>query len=263
MTETNFLAETVQPRTQLDPCQGCAAFSAGTKSPGRTAARRLLGTVAISLAITGCSSAKVVSVQDVSTAAASRPAVVYVADFELAPGSIQSEAPFASRPLHAFLEQSKAQSLVATMSMLIVDDLTKKGIAASRLPANSPLPKQGWLVRGVFMRVDEGGRVKRAVIGFGSGQTDLQVAASTDDLSAGTAPAPLYRVQTDATSNKLPGAVVTLNPYVAAAKFVLAGHDLDRSTRATAQKIADEIGARVNAAPQKGINVTGRMTADQ
>ena len=37
--------------------------------------------------------------------------------------------------------------------------------------------------------------MKRAVIGFGSGQTHLQVVASTNDLSVGTAPAPLYRVQ--------------------------------------------------------------------
>jgi hypothetical protein len=136
------------------------------------------------------------------------------------------------------------------MSESIVKDLGKKGITAARLPANSPFPQQGWLVRGVFLKIDEGNRVRRAVIGFGSGQTDLEVATSTDALSAKTAPAPLYREQTNATSNKLPGAVVTLNPYVAAAKFVLAGHDLDHSTQVTAQKIADEIAARVMGAAQ-------------
>ena len=71
------------------------------------------------------------------------------------------------------------------------------------------------------------------------------------DLSAGTAPAPLYTAQTDATSNKMPGAVVTLNPYVAAAKFVLAGRDLDRSTQQTAEKIAGLIVARVTGVPQE------------
>jgi Domain of unknown function (DUF4410) len=131
-----------------------------------------------------------------------------------------------------------------------VEDLTKKGIAAERLTANSLLPKQGWLVRGVFRKVDEGNRVERAIIGFGSGQTDLEVAGTTDDLSAGTAPTPLYTAQTDATSNKMPGAVVTLNPYVAAAKF-LARRDLDRSAYATAEKIADLIVARVTGTPQK------------
>jgi hypothetical protein len=58
-------------------------------------------------------------------------------------------------------------------------------------------------------------------------------------------------VQTDAKSNKLPGAVITLNPYVATGEFILAGHDLDRSTRATAEKIADEIATRGTGTPQR------------
>src|SRR5262249_24077784 len=158
--------------------------------------------------------------------ALSPPSVVYVADFELPDDSIPSQALTARMPIHAFLERSKAHSLVGEMNAAIVKDLNSKGIAAVRLPANSPPPKEGWLVRGVFVKVDEGNRVKRAVVVFGSGQTDIEVATSTDDLSAGT-PQPLYRAQWDATSDKLPGAAVTLNPYVAAAKFVLAGFDLD------------------------------------
>jgi hypothetical protein len=220
-------------------------------SARRTLTRLFWTCLLVGLALTGCSSAKLVSFQDVSKRPAARPAVVYVADFELAPDSIQSETLTAFLPLHAYLERSKAQSLVATMSTSIVEDLAKKGIAAEPLPANAPLPKQGWLLRGVFRKIDEGNRVQRAVIGFGSGKTDLEVTISVDDLSAGMAPTPLYTAQTDATSNKLPGAVVTLNPYVAAAKFVLAGRDLDRGTDATAEKIADLIVARVMGTPQK------------
>jgi len=198
----------------------------------------------IGLALTGCATGKITSVKDSSTAAAP-PAVVYVADFELAPNSVQSGTPSAALPIHAYLEQSKAQSLIPTMSDAIVQDLTKKGIVAERLPVDSPLPKQGWLVRGTFIEVNEGDRLKRAIIGFGSGQTDIEVAATTDDLSADAGASPLFQTQTDATSNKLPGAVVTLNPYAAAAKFVLAGHDLDRGARDTAAKIADQVAAQV------------------
>jgi len=130
------------------------------------------------------------------------------------------------------------------MSDEIVADLTKKGITAQRLAAKAPVPKQGWLVRGTFTKIDEGNQMARAIIGFGAGQTDLQVITSTDDLSAETSSAPLYRGQTFATSNKLPGAAVTLNPIAAGAKFVLAGRDLDRSTKATAEKIAEQVVAR-------------------
>jgi hypothetical protein len=180
-----------------------------------------------------------------NTAPPSPPAIVYVADFELQQGSLQTKDPLASlMPLHDYFQKSKARSLVDAMSDEIVADLTKKGIEAKRLPANSPIPKQGWLVRGTFTKIDEGNRVARAVIGFGAGKTDLQVTTTTDNLSAETPPAPLYRAQTLATSNKLPGAAVTLNPIAAAAKFVVAGNDLDRSTKATAEKIAQQVVVR-------------------
>lgn len=219
------------------------------RSAGRAGARHLLRSAVIGLALAGCSSAKVVSFEDVSKTPASRPTMVYVADFEEAPHSIQSEGLGALRPVHSYVEEYKARSLVATMSSSIVQDLAKKGISAERLPANSPLPKQGWLVRGVFTKIDEGSRARRAIIGFGSGETDIEVTASIDDLSAGSSLEPLYRTQTDATSSEMPGAVVKLNPYVIAAKFVLAGQDLDRSTRETAEEIADEAAARVKGMP--------------
>src|SRR5215813_4868637 len=93
------------------------------RSSGRSAARLLRGCALVSLVLSGCSSAQLVSIQDVSKGPATRPAVVYVADFELAPDSIQSETLTASLPLHAYLERSKAQSLVATMSRSIIGDL--------------------------------------------------------------------------------------------------------------------------------------------
>lgn len=222
-------------------CAGPAA----RRLPGRSG--YLAGGLVAGLMLAGCSTGKITSVQTLSDGSAPQPAIVYVADFELAPGSLRSETPTAALPLHAYLEQEKAQSLIPAMSEAIVQDLTRKGIAAERLPVNSPPPKQGWLVRGVFLRVDEGDRLKRALIGFGSGQTDIEVATATDDLSSGT-PMPLYQAQADAASNKLPGAAVTLNPYAAAAKFVLAGRDLDHGARDTAEKIADEVAARMKAA---------------
>jgi len=42
--------------------------------------------------------------------------------------------------------------------------------------------------------------------------------------------------------------VVTLNPYVAAARFVMASKDLDRNAKDTAAKIVDQVKTRVAAA---------------
>jgi hypothetical protein len=203
----------------------------------------------IALALAGCSSAKVVSSEDVAKAPASRPAVVYVADFEEAPGSVQSEGLGSLRPIHSLFEQSKAKSLVDLMSNSIIQDLGKKGISAHRVPANSPIPAQGWLVRGVFTKIDEGSRARRAVLGFGSGEDDVEVTASIDDLAAGAPLEPLYMSHTEATSGRMPGAIITRNPYAAAAKFVLAGQDLERSTRETAGKIAEQIATHLNGSP--------------
>jgi len=209
------------------------------------AATRFSSCAMLGLMLAGCASTKMVTADDRLPVSHPSPAIVYVADFELQPGGIQTKDPLGSLlPLHDYFQQSKAHSLVDKMSDEIVADLTKKGITAKRLAANAPLPKQGWLVRGTFTKIDEGNQMARAIIGFGAGQTDLQVITSTDDLSAETSSAPLYRGQTFATSNKLPGAAVTLNPIAAGAKFVLAGRDLDRSTKATAEKIAEQVVAR-------------------
>jgi len=56
----------------------------------------------------------------------------------------------------------------------------------------------------MFTQVDEGNRLHRAVIGFGAGQTGLQLVVAIDDLAQGT-PKPFYELDTSATSGKAPG----------------------------------------------------------
>jgi hypothetical protein len=86
--------------------------------------------------------------------------------------------------------------------------------------------------------------MRGAIIGFDAEKTELTVATTLDDLSQG-APQPFYQVDTEAESGKMPGAIITMNPAVAAARFVLAGGDLDRNTRDTASQIAKSVAARV------------------
>ncbi|MGH7008661.1 MAG: DUF4410 domain-containing protein [Stellaceae bacterium] len=210
---------------------------------------------AIVALLAACGGAKVTNTNAMA-APASAPTVVYVADFDLDASAVQQSGPgslinrvrpgiIGSGPLGvARTPQQQARDLVDLMANSIVDDLHKDGIAAERLAPGRPLPATGWLVRGVFLQVDAGNRLRRAGIGFGTGATNLQVASSVDQLSA-SAPQPLYTVDTSAQSGKLPGAAVTLNPYVAAARFVMAGKDLDRNAKDTAGMIADQITTRV------------------
>ncbi len=223
--------------------------------------RRLPAYLAIGLclALLGCNTAKVTRQSDVGNVPAGRPAIVYVSDFDLDVGDIQSGSGVASvlaaRPLgggilpHPFglLPQSKettARKLVDLMATSLVKDLQADGFQAQRIQSDRPVPTNGWLLRGIFTQVDEGNRLRRAIIGFGAGKTDMQVETTLDDLSRGP-PQPFYQVDTSAQSGKMPGAIVTMNPAIAAARFVLAGGDLDRNTRDTAAQIAKSVAARV------------------
>ncbi|PYO11692.1 MAG: hypothetical protein DMD75_10040 [Candidatus Rokuibacteriota bacterium] len=116
---------------------------------------------------------------------------------------------------------------------------------ARRLRAGDSQPDVGWLIRGIFTQVDEGNRLHRAVIGFGAGQTELQLVVAIDDLAQGT-PKPFYELDTSATSGKAPGAVITLNPYVAIAKFALSSRDLEQNVKQAAAKIAADGASRVS-----------------
>jgi hypothetical protein len=229
-------------------------------APGVRALARV--TILMAVMLGGCSTAKVTASNPIGTTAV-RPAVVYVADFDIEAAEIKSEPGIVgSRPLgllpHGPLArlrqgdpETEARHLVDLMADTLVDDLVKAGLEARRVPAGIALPTEGWRVHGAFLQVDEGNRLRRAVIGFGAGETELQVAVAIDALSAAP-PAPLYTVDTSAESRKLPGATVTLNPYVAAARFVLAGKDLDRNVKDTAGEIGKHVVVRVNAAAPPG-----------
>jgi len=123
-----------------------------------------------------------------------------------------------------------------------VKDLTKAGLTACRLPAGATPPESGWLVRGVFTEVNQGNQLNRAVIGFGMGKTELQVLVDINDLSKG-APRPFYELSTTADSGKAPGAgpTIVLGPAGVAARFVLAGEDLNHNVRQTAASISEEV----------------------
>lgn len=219
----------------------------------------------------GCGSAKVKTDRELTATAAQRPMVVYVADFELDVANVHAERGILPPPppplpgLGQVLPKlpgtprepaSRARDVVELMSTSLVKDLDDKGFATRRLARGESLPAHGWLVRGVFTNVQEGNQLRRAVIGFGAGSTDLQVLVTIDDLANG-APKPLYEVQTSADSGKLPGAVITLNPYVAAARFVLAGGDLDRNVKQTAAQIAEQTARRVKATEPPAVRAQG------
>src|SRR5438477_4502799 len=104
------------------------------------------------LILAGCNTAKVTNQSNLGTIPASRPTVVYVSDFDLDAGEIQSSGvatllPF--RPLttgllprpFGILPQSKettARNLVDSMATSLVKDLKEQGFTAQRIAATGP-----------------------------------------------------------------------------------------------------------------------------
>jgi len=182
-----------------------------------------------------------------------QPQTIYVADFTLdaenyaggegvrgvLPGRLGQRLP---HPLASDNPSEKAHQIVETMAESLVQGLGAKGLAAQRLRnIAGSLPREGWLVQGIFTEVDEGNRLKRAVIGFGSGATSMDLQIGISDLASPDPRAPFVVFGTVKDPSKIPGAVVTMNPYVAAAKFVLAKHATDRDVKTTAGKVVEEI----------------------
>ncbi|MFM0035420.1 DUF4410 domain-containing protein [Paraburkholderia strydomiana] len=143
--------------------------------------------------------------------------------------------------------QEHAARIVNEMADALTEDLKKGGVDARRIAPGQPSPTAGWQVRGVFLSVDDGNRLQRAMVGFGAGQNDIQVAVSCDSLGAADLP-PLYQAVEEAGSKTMPGAAIKLNPYVIAAKFVMASGDESKTIRKTAQEIADAVIVKLHAA---------------
>lgn len=189
------------------------------------------------------------------------PSVIYVADFELSsenyqpdrgvrgalPNIVQNRLPERlgerlPHPLATKDPAGEARELVDELAKAMVADFVDKGMPARRFNQEGwGVPPEGWLVRGVFTEVAEGNRIDRAVIGFGKGGTEMEAQVGVSDL-AGPDPLRCFALfGTIKDPNRIPGAVVTRNPYVAAAKFVMEKNAAGRDVKKSARQIVDEI----------------------
>ena len=197
------------------------------------------------------------SVQTSQLSARSR--IVYVSDFELDAENMQTEqgpgsgsgplgrprmiqGPLAKRKSED--PAAQAQKLVDEMTQDLLGDLQKAGFTAHRLMPGESRPAEGLWLHGVFTEVDEGNRVRRAVIGFGSGAATMNLYVSLTDLSKPGQS--LYEIDTKDSSGKKPGAAITMNPYAAAAKLVMEKDATEKVVKKTARQIVDDLVKKLN-----------------
>ena len=216
----------------------CGGTDVSTRS-GRMVRSTSVAAVAVCVFLCGCPTARIIG-----RVPAARPATIYVADFKVDVQNTEPEKrllPSLPAPPGAAKEPAvRARELVDLMSTSLVQDLTAAGLTARRLAVVDPMPADGWMVRGIFTQAGEGSLLHLAVVGFGAGQTTMQVIVALDDLAHGV-PKPFYELSTSADGARQPGGAITLSPYVASAKFALSGGDLETNVKQTAAKIADNI----------------------
>ena len=221
-------------------CPGCRAMKLHATISSITV---LLATVIVCVAVCGA--------QLQPTA---MPAAIYVADFALNAAGVQEESGVLREGglLGGNLMQrfdplrrrenpiETARRLVSLLADSLTQDLQNYALPAIRLLPDQPLPGTGWVITGQFLEVDEGNRLRRAIIGFGYGATEMQIEVNITNMSTNPG-TPFLTLGTKTGSGDMPGAAVTINPYVAAAKFVLAKNASEKDVIHAASNIAAEI----------------------
>jgi uncharacterized protein DUF4410 len=171
--------------------------------------------------------------------------MIYVSDFELDAENFQADegrTKIVQRPGILRKHQdpaTQAKKMVDDMATDIVNDLKKAEYKAQRLRASDPKPDTGVWVHGVFTELDEGNRIRRAVIGFGAGEAKMDLYVAMNDLAHPEQP--LYNVSESGDSGKKVGAAITMNPYVAAAKFVMEKNAPEKTLKKTAGEISQDL----------------------
>lgn len=237
-----------------------------------------LAVLAACLALAACSQARKaggylggeakVTNQQTTQDAGPPPRVIYVTQFAVAPDAIQqqgglfgaAEQAVQNRPhlLGGGLlgggngggiierrtagDNPSADQVTQALTKSIMDGLQGEqlGFPVEYLTPGAAPPSAGWIVSGEFKSVDPGNRAQRAVIGFGAGEATTEVDVEVGRADGGSV-TPVLQFGSNADSGHAPGAVVTMNPYAAAAKFVLGRNATQRDVEKMGQAIAQEI----------------------
>lgn len=139
------------------------------------------------------------------------------------------------------------KDLQAMMTAGITTDLTKRLIPSKPAGKNIFVRREdAWLIRGEFVRVNQGSRLLRGTIGFGLGGTKLETRVQVYDLATGD-PKPFLTFSTTGGSNAEPGMLPSLATDPLSLVIDAAGgagnlaHGVTEDTNRTAREITAEL----------------------
>ncbi len=216
-----------------------------------------LASLAVMLAF-GCAKAKIDTIQAAPTWRMMKPPVVLIYDFAVTPEDALTDS-FGAYWDGAGQAESKeiqiARATAASLSEQLVAKLQKKGIAAERARDDRAPPLHAVVVRGQFLDVDKGSRLKRMVIGFGAGSSKL-VARVQVYQAVDWGLRRIAEAEATASGSKAPGMAVPLGAGAAAGSLAMSaaisgGMNIIREVRggmdADAGRMAEQIAKRAEA----------------
>ncbi len=173
--------------------------------------------------VAGCASTVVKSQYESAPLRLQRPSQIYVYNFAVTRQEVKENQGVLQSTVNDFKGETTFEhegKIAEEVQTVAADELVERiqnlGLPARRVSATTPLPKGSLGITGQFLDVDEGNRARRLVVGFGSGQSkvDIRVQLYGYGLDPSRAepeiaPTKLLEFETHADSGSMPGAAVT------------------------------------------------------
>ena len=171
------------------------------------------------LVVAGCASTKVSNQEELVTEKVPRPANIWVHDFAAMPEDVPDDSALAEHHSEHSTPQTAeqiatGQKLGAEIAAQLVERIRGMGMPAERATSETKPRINDIVIRGYLVSVVEGTDKKRIVIGFGSGASELRVAAEGFQMTS-QGLRKLGSGSTDATGSKTPGAAMGVVGLVA------------------------------------------------
>jgi hypothetical protein len=214
------------------------------------------------LVIAGCASTKIDSRDELVTGKIPRPNTIWVHDFAATPSDVPDESALAGQDLeHSTPQTAKeialGRQLGDEIAAQLIEQINGMGMSAERATTGTTPQINDLVIRGYLISFNQGSAEKRIFIGFGSGASDLKVAAEGFQMTA-QGLRKLGSGSTDSEGGKTPGAdlgvlglLATHNPagLIISSGMKIYGQESGSSTvkgrgKQTAKEIADVLKKR-------------------
>jgi hypothetical protein len=196
-----------------------------------------LSAVVLAFMWSGCAKTVVSSEYESTKRKLQQPSQIFVYDFAVTREQVHENRGFLQGTINDFEGTTRLAhegEIAGEVRTVAAEELVKGiqnlGLPAQRVSSTTELPNGALAITGQFLDVDEGNKATRLVVGFGKGESrvDIRVQLYSYGLDPSrskseTTPTKLLEFDTHADSGSMPGAIVTGPAGAAAAGGLTAG----------------------------------------